>query len=245
MNIPEENNQRRENIQVGNIGFYIPFVEKLKLYQTFFTKGLLWTKNKNQLWKHEKAILEWAWSPTHQHLARNLTSTRLLEAYGITRVKNDSGIEFLQNRPVEIICKNKDELINEMFSDRGGILEPIMGNLVIKGLAQAITYSDLTGDRSISAVHSVIINNQGLLTGEIAHEEQINKLWKYKITLLFLYHLLFLSLLAAVFLVLNQVFGIKPVVEINTFLAIITKTNSSILIVIFIVLYFLLIWTKL
>ena len=213
------------NIDIKGASFTVLFLEKLKLFQIFFRKNSVYNKNKEGYWKHEKAILHWAWSKEHQHLARNLTSQRLLQIYGLRKTSKKLGDGRLnenwivQDIPNELTLKNKDQLIKEMFDDKGGKLEPIMGNLYMKGLAHIIRYGEIVdsalkvGELDLAKnlqylsymSHSIIINFRGLLVGEIVEEEDKGELWKYKIVILLTYHVLFISLLITAVILLNQI----------------------------------------
>jgi|GEM_PF-2149416 len=212
------------NIDVKGVNFTILFLEKLKLFQLFFRKNSVYNKNKQDYWKHEKAILHWAWSSQHQHLARNLTTQRLRQIYGLrVEPKKISETEIdvnwhVANVPDELILSNKDELIKEMFDERGRKLEPIMGNLYMKGLAYVIRYGDIletlskVGEAEIAkklqdstyVVHSIIINFRGLLVGELVDEEKNGMLWKYKLTIMLIYHAVFISVILTALLLCNQ-----------------------------------------
>lgn len=221
------------NTSVAGAGFFIPFLEKLKLYQRHLRKDSIWEKNKSEYWRHEKAILQWAWSRHHQHLARNLTIQRLREAYGLsvtTNPNNPSDTNYhLCDRPVELLSKNAKALVKEMFDDRCGKLEPIMGNLYLKGFADVITYGDLaeklgqSGDTNAAkkllglsyVVHSVVINTNGLLMGELVDEQEKGKLWWYKLTVLGIYNVLLLSAVSAVSLALKQLTDISTAIYVK------------------------------
>lgn len=201
------------NISIGGVGLFIPFIEKLKLYNTFIKKTSFWNKNKIEYWKHEKAILHWAWSPNHQHLARNLDTHRLIRIYGLSKVQSGSEIKYVITDSAEMSEKSKNELILDMQKNSCKKLEPIMGNLLHKGFAYAITYSDLAkqykeiGDdeyameifklnnKANGAIYSIMINNSGLLLGELVEEEERGRLWQYKLTMFIAYHIFFLSLI--------------------------------------------------
>jgi hypothetical protein len=252
------------NFNIGGLSFFFPFLEKFKLYQTFLRKDSIWNRNKFDYWKHEKAILYWAWSNRHQHLARNLDTKRLREAYGISVVVNPHNPQdnnyHVQDRPIELPSLNKEELSREMISGRGRRLEPIMGNLYIKGLAEAVTYGDIfeqlskVGETEIVkkllnssyVINSIIINSKGLLMGELVNDEETGKLWKYKITLFFIWHLVILSIWAIIITLIKQVFDIQILIPLkDIFKFILTDYRNIVLFLIGLIGWIILIWKRL
>ena len=215
------------NTTLAGAAFYIPFLEKLRLYQNYLRPDSFWERNKKDYWKHEKAILQWACSGRHQHLARNLTKQRLRESYGLSVISNPNDPQdtnyHIKNRPVELSARSRDSLVEEMFHERCGKLEPIMGNLYLKGFAEVITYGDIAEKLSQAGaenaarellnmsyvIHSIIINNTGLLMGELVNELEEEKVWKYKLAILGIYNFLILSAITAISLALYQVTGVS------------------------------------
>jgi len=221
---------------MSGVDFFIPFLEKLKLYQMFFKRKSFWNKNKNDYWKHEKAILHWAWSEKHQHLARNLDSKRIRHVYGINKIEEpNSKFRYALNspNPVELQLEKKQELVEDMLSNGCRLIEPIMGNLYQKGFAAAISYGDLAqkyaevgeleksknlleiDNATNNTVHSIVINTKGLLVGELVDEEDRNLLWKYKLALFFIYNLFLFILLAVVFATFKQFTDYKLLIPFN------------------------------
>jgi len=246
------------NFNFGGVGFYVPFLEKLKLYQSFLHKQSLWEKNKLRYWQHEKIILLWAWSDVHQHLARNLDTKRIAEIYGFA--KEDKKFKKIHESEFEI--KNQNKIIMEMSKTNFGMLEPVMGNLCIKGFANAITYEDFANLLKSSEVdelkkeakkifnyslpltiHSITINTRGLLMGELIYEENKGLLWKYKLVKFLIYHFGFFSLLGTIFLLINKMFDIKFTVFFEQTFNIMTE--NLLFSVTVLVLWIILSWKKL
>jgi len=213
-----------DSVNLAGINLFLPFLEKLLLYQTFFKKDLLWTRNKSQYWKHEKFILLWAWSEGHQHLGRALTTKRLLEIYGIRVVNGDWRVI---SKP-QVKSKNSSSLVSEMLENRGSMLEPIMGNLEIKGLAGKFTYGEVaeafiktrkenlekSAQRIIESgltqvVQSIIVNRRGLLVGELVFKEEHGQFWKYKAFIAIIKLVVLVVLISALLLAINNLFGLE------------------------------------
>lgn len=211
-----QNNEKPINFQpnttIAGTGFYIPFLEKLKLYQNYLRKQSFWEKNKSDYWNQEKIILLWAWSNVHQHLARNMDTQRLSEIYGYSK---DSNGTYIKVKEPEFQSPNRDSVIERMQKSNFGMLEPIMGNLYIKGFAEIVTYRDIAEMLKASEIeqlkgqvakifaydlpfkiHSIVINQNGLLMGELIHEKNKGSLWKYKLSLMIFYTLLLITIAA-------------------------------------------------
>ena len=156
------------NYNAGGIPVFIPFFEKLLLYQEFFRPGNLWVRKKQNYWKHEKAILRWAYSNKHMHLGNPLPVARFLEAYGI-----DSKENFDINK-VEISGNDMNDLVKAIAGDdkRRGFLDQVMANLVGKGLASSVVSYNQIDKRLNFNVAAIIINRSGMLVGQLSEEEQ-------------------------------------------------------------------------
>ena len=251
------------NFNFGGVSFYILFLEKLKLYQSFLHKQSLWEKNKLKYWQQEKVILLWAWSNVHQHLARYLDTKRLAEIYGFTKSQNESQDKsFIKIHEPQFEIKNQNEIIREMDESNFGMLESIMGNLCLKGFASGITYKDFADLLHSSEIdelekeakeiftggllftmHSIVINTRGLLMGELVYEENKGLLWKYKLVKFLIYHFGFFSLFGTVFLLINKIFDIKFTVFFEPVWNIMMKNSFfSIIILVFWTIFF---WRKL
>lgn len=189
-----------DNFNFQGAGLFIPFLEKFKLYQEFFSSGNMWDSKKKQYWRHEKAILQWAYSNKHQHLGSQLTTDTFKREYGVDQYEA-SGIQLLSKRSFELQQEIKGNL---------DMIEPIMGNLVVKGLADVITrYRDVRdGDSRNYAAHSIVINRRGLVVGYLANqEEKFFRLWLFKFLKLFI-GLVAVTLFVSIgFLALNQIFN--------------------------------------
>lgn len=225
-----------ENFNFQGVGIFLPSLEKFKLYQEFFRAGNIWKKNKQEYWKHEKAILHWAYSKKHQHLGSPLTTDTFKREYG------------LPSQGVRLCTKNALVLAEEMKAENGNKIEHIMANLVVKGLADIITrYRDVRiEDKNNYFVHSIVINRRGLLVGELVDEsEMLLGLWKYKLLKLVLFLLIILLFTAIIFTAINQIFNEKIGISFSSFFDLLSNRVinlvMSVILFIIVITYF---WRK-
>ncbi|EKD49678.1 MAG: hypothetical protein ACD_63C00073G0006 [uncultured bacterium] len=225
-----------ENFSFQGVGIFLSFLEKFKLYQEFFRAGNVGESKKQKYWKHEKAILHWAYSERHQHLGSPLTTAIFKREYGL-----------LPNQPNRLLIRDKLELANEMKADNGNMIQHIMGNLVVKGFAELITrYKDVqlkdkNNGKNNYFVHSIVINRRGLFVGELVYEsERFLGLWKYKLLNFGLLLLTILFLVAIIFTTINQIFDEEIRINFSSFLnlllsSVIYQVGFAILVIVIII----------
>lgn len=232
-----QDNTIPENFSFQGVSIFLPLLEKFKLYQEFFRAGNIWESKKQEYWKHEKAILHWAYSKRHQHLGSPLTTDTFKREYGLPPYQG-----------VRLCTKNALELANEMKADNGNMIEHIMANLVVKGLADIITrYKDVqTEDKNNYFIHSIVINRRGLLVGELVNESGgLLELWKYKLLKLTLSLLIILLLLAIIFTAINQIFNEKISIALSSFFnLLLSNTIYQVMSIILVVVATVYLWRK-
>lgn len=122
--------EAKPNTNISGFSFYFPFIEKLRLYQTYLTKSSLWEIDKKTLWSDEKKILSC--------VAKGETHKNLLSGIGAKWIREKVG-GFQEKYKNESKDKGKDDKGLEKITH-------LMGNLVLKGFAEPIYNYEVSED---------------------------------------------------------------------------------------------------
>jgi|SRR3989344_1632307 len=174
------------------------YFEKLKLWHDYLSPKSIFETKKIEYWRHEKTILQWAYSEKHQHLYSYFGDGRIYEIYGIGRERPEINLDA--------------EIISNFLDNFKGRLIYIKGNLFIKGFA------DLTFDEK-GYPKEIRITPKGLLMGEIITESKSNSCFKkdfrkYKWGYWFLVFIIILSVISVFIIFINQ--AIELITYLNT-----------------------------
>lgn len=124
-----------------NLPFSPTFFQKIEVYQQLI--GFESQMDKKKLWEGEKAVLLWAQSERHQHLGSAINQDCIKDA-----------IIYCSTQPYF-----EDKKIDRFMNDEINILR----NLLSKGFGT-------TAYRNPDQVMDLVINNKGLLAGQILVE---------------------------------------------------------------------------
>ncbi len=138
---------------------------------------ILFLKLKKKYWKHEKYILLWAFSDLHGHLYTSVPNDRLLQIYNLKKdysnyEEGNNDFEKMKKKVTEKYKLEMDFLRDDIESnkDKTGKIDYIMGNLAVKGFAEAIYCEENKRSEGIKVPDRIRISQKGLLLGEILFE---------------------------------------------------------------------------
>ena len=182
------------NSNIAGLSFYSPYLEKLRLYQTYLSSNSIWENEKSELWENEKEILAWAASRKHQHLLSPLTTRKVAD---------------------ELFCGQKPDDLQHVFGNlvHKGFAEPNYFRDIADKIVKTIPllekkkengknskeeinslleqHTDIAYKYYMSGsvindnleLHSIIVNSKGILLGKLINEIKECKEWKYKWTI--------------------------------------------------------------
>lgn len=157
------------------------YFEKLKLWHDYLSSQSIFENTKKEYWDYEKMILIWAYSSFHQHLYTSIDNNRIFEAFGFNRDKDTKEFTKKERKEIEELGINDEklkkrwhELINQIPADKGGKINKVMGNLVVKEF-----FENTTGGGPDYSPHKIRVTAKGLLMGELLYEGYCdNNVWK-------------------------------------------------------------------
>lgn len=193
------------NISVGGFSSFSPLIEEYILYKTFFGKSI-WNTTKKSYWDHEKAILLWAYSQRHKHLGNPIDSGRIKEMYGFSEISKEN---ISADKNCELVdYKDWQKLVEDMKESKGDLIDPLLGNLVQKGLAYVLKRYENDQEKETPYVAAIMISREGLIVGKLVHKEQNRKMLPYKMISAFITLISFIVISLVIFEFIDKLYPI-------------------------------------